>query len=303
MTSVLLYPRFDPVIVQLGPFGIRWYALAYITGLVLGWRLMRRLVLRSPPVATPVQVDDFLTWATLGVVLGGRLGYVLFYQPQLYFAHPALIFAVWEGGMSFHGGMLGVAVAIVIFCRRNRIPLLGFADRIAVCAPIGLGLGRIANFINGELWGRPAPLWWPGAMVFPNATPAAHPSMQVYDALRQTVCAGLDPSSCVPRYPSELYEATLEGLVLFCVMFALARSARLRARLGWLTGAFLVGYGIARITGECFREPDAFLGFLPFGTTMGQLLCIPMLFAGAWLIWRARPAPDPVPQPARSPAP
>ncbi len=298
MISVLLFPQFNPVIVQLGPFGIRWSALAYIASLVIGWQLMRRLAARPPAVATPVQVDDFLTWATLGVVLGGRLGYVLFYQPAVYLAHPAQIFAVWEGGMSFHGGMLGVAVAIVVFCRRNRIRLLGFADRIAVCAPIGLGLGRIANFINGELCGRPAPLSWPGAMVFPNAEPTAHPSMQVYDALRQTVCAGLDPSRCVPRYPSELYEATLEGLVLLCVMLLLARSEALRARFGWLTGAFLVGYGIARITGECFREPDAFLGFLPFGTTMGQVLSIPMLFAGAWLIWRAHPVARPVPQPA-----
>jgi phosphatidylglycerol:prolipoprotein diacylglycerol transferase len=291
MISVLLYPQFNPVIVQLGPFGIRWYALAYIASLVIGWQLMRRLAARPPAVATPVQVDDFLTWATLGVVLGGRLGYVLFYQPSVYFAHPALIFAVWEGGMSFHGGMLGVAVAIVVFCRRNGIPLLGFADRIAVCAPIGLGLGRIANFINGELWGRPAPLTWPGAMVFPNAEPTTAPSMQVYEALRQTVCAGVDPSRCVPRYPSELYEATLEGLVLLCVMLLLVRSEGLRARFGWLTGAFLVGYGIARIVGECFREPDAFLGFLPFGTTMGQVLSVPMLLAGAWLIWHAHTVP------------
>ena len=140
-------------------------------------------------------------------------------------------------------------------------------------------------------------------MVFPNATPTDHPSMQVYDALRNTVCAGLDPSRCVPRYPSELYEATLEGLVLLCVMLLLARSEALRSRFGWLTGAFLVGYGIARITGECFREPDAFLGFLPFGTTMGQLLCIPMLFAGAWLIWQARPARAPVLSVEPHPAP
>jgi phosphatidylglycerol:prolipoprotein diacylglycerol transferase len=194
-------------------------------------------------------------------------------------------------------------VAIVIFCRRNGIPLLGLADRVAVCTPIGLGLGRIANFINGELWGRPAPLWWPGAMVFPNAEPTEHPSIQVYDALRQTVCAGLDPSRCVPRYPSELYEATLEGLVLFCVMLLLVRSEGLRARFGWLTGAFLVGYGIARIAGECFREPDAFLGFLPFGTTMGQVLSVPMVLAGAWLIWRARPVSRAVPQTVLHPAP
>ena len=289
MIPVVLFPQFDPVLVQLGPLSIRWYALAYITSLVIGWRLVRRFALLSPAVATPLQVDDFLTWATLGVVLGGRLGYVLFYQPALYFSHPALILAVWEGGMSFHGGMLGVAIAIVLFCRRNRIPLFGFADRIAIVAPLGLGLGRIANFINGELWGRPAPLWWPGAMVFPNALPTTPPSMATYETLRTTVCAGLLPAQCVPRYPSELYEAFLEGAVLLTVMLLLSRRESLRARFGVLTGIFLIGYAVARIIGECFREPDAFLGFLPFGTTMGQVLSIPMLLAGLWLVLRARP--------------
>jgi len=263
MIPVLLFPQFDPVIVQVGPFGIRWYAIAYIVGLLLGWRLMRRLVQLEPTVATPVQTDDFLTWATLGVVLGGRLGYVLFYQPELYLAHPGMILAVWEGGMSFHGGMLGVAVAIIWFCRRNAIPLLGFADRIAVCAPIGLGLGRIANFINGELWGRPAPDWLPWAMIFPTGGP-------------------------VPRHPSEIYEALLEGLVLFVIMLALSRREHLRARFGWLTGAFLIGYAIARSMCELFRQPDVFLGYLIGGVTMGQLLCIPMLIAGVWLTLRAR---------------
>jgi phosphatidylglycerol---prolipoprotein diacylglyceryl transferase len=263
MIPVLLFPNFDPVIVQLGPFGIRWYALAYILGLVLGWRLMRRLVRLPPEVATTLQVDDFLTWATLGVVLGGRLGYVLFYQPGVYLAHPTQIFEVWHGGMSFHGGALGVTVAIVWYCYRNKIPILAFADRIAVCAPIGLGLGRIANFINGELWGRPAPDWLPWAMIFPTGGPT-------------------------PRHPSEIYEALLEGLLLLIVMLALSRQQALRARAGWLTGAFLIGYGITRTTAEFFREPDAFLGFLPFGATMGQVLCIPMLIAGAWLIARAR---------------
>jgi phosphatidylglycerol:prolipoprotein diacylglycerol transferase len=265
MIPVLLFPQFDPVIVQLGPLSIRWYALAYISGLVIGWRLVRWLVRLRPAVATPLQVDDFLTWATLGVVFGGRLGYVLFYQPSTYLAHPAMILAVWEGGMSFHGGMLGVAIAIVIFCRRNAIPLFGFADRIAVVAPIGLGLGRIANFINGELWGRPAPDWLPWAMIFPRA--------------------GMEP-----RHPSQLYQALLEGVILFTVMFVLSRRETVRARFGMLTGVFLSGYAIARIIGEFFREPDAFLGFLAFGATMGQILSIPMLLAGIWLILRARPA-------------
>jgi len=263
MMPVLLFPQFDPVIVQIGPFGIRWYALAYIVGLVLGWRLLRHLVRLTPAVATPLQADDFLTWATLGVVLGGRLGYVLFYQPGVYLAHPGMIFAVWEGGMSFHGGALGVAIAIIWFCRRNAIPLLGFGDRVAVCAPIGLGLGRIANFINGELWGRPAPDWLPWAMIFPNAGP-------------------------MPRHPSQIYQALMEGLVLFVVMFALSRSEAIRARFGCLGGTFLIGYGIARIIGEMFREPDAFLGFLFAGATMGQLLSIPMVILGAWMILRTR---------------
>ena len=271
MIPVLIYPGFDPVAVQFGPFAIRWYALAYIVSLLVGWRLARRLAQTAPAVATPLQVDDFLTWATLGVVLGGRLGYVLFYQPGLYFAHPLMIAQVWKGGMSFHGGMLGVAVAIIWFCRKNKVPILGFADRIAVCAPIGLGLVRVANFINGELWGRPAPAWLPIAMIYPQAGP-------------------------VPRYPSELIEAVLEGLLLFGTMLLLVRRPSLRERFGWLTGAFLIGYAVCRIIAECFRQPDAFLGYIAGVLTMGQILSFPMLIAGMGLIWYARrsgPAPAP----------
>ena len=260
MIPVLLFPQIDPVIVQIGPFGIRWYAMAYIAGLVLGWRLMRRLVAMPPAVATPLQVDDFLTWATLGVVLGGRLGYVFFYQPSAFLAEPVRILQVWTGGMSFHGGMLGVVVATIWFCRRNAIPLLGFADRIAVVAPIGLCFGRIANFINGELWGREAPDV-PWAMVFPYGGP-------------------------VPRHPSQLYQAFLEGALLFAAMFLLSRRDSIRAHAGMLTGMFLTGYGLARIVGEFFREPDAFLGFLFAGATMGQLLSLPMVLVGIWLIRR-----------------
>jgi phosphatidylglycerol:prolipoprotein diacylglycerol transferase len=270
MLPVLLFPQIDPVLVRLGPFAIRWYALAYIGGLLAGMWLVRRLVQRTPAVALPDQVSDFLTWATLGVVIGGRLGYVLFYQPGRFLTHPLQILEVWSGGMSFHGGFLGVTVAIVWFCRYNRIPVLGFADRIAVAAPIGLFLGRIANFINGELWGRPAPMWLPWAMIFPGE--AAGP---------------------IPRHPSQLYQATLEGIVLFVVMLVLARSARLRARFGALTGAFLCGYAIARSLGELFRQPDPFLGFLFGGVTMGQVLSAPMFLVGLVLIWRARPAQDP----------
>jgi len=268
MIPVLIFPGFDPVLVQVGPLAVRWYALAYIGSLVLGWRIMRRLVRLSPPVATMEQTDDFLTWATLGVVLGGRLGYVLFYQPMHYLQNPLGALAVWQGGMSFHGGVLGVVLALVLYCRRLGIPLLGFADRLAVVVPIGLGLGRIANFINGELWGRPAPDWLPWAMIFPAAGPE-------------------------PRHPSQLYQASMEGAALLIVLAFACRSPAIRGRFGTLTGIFLVGYGIARIVGEFFRQPDAFLGFLFAGATMGQLLSLPMIVAGAWLIARAQPAAQP----------
>ncbi len=268
MFPMLLFPRIDPVLIEIGPLSIRWYALAYIGGLLAGMWLVRRLVQRRPAVALPDQVSDFLTWATLGVVLGGRLGYVLFYQPAHFLAHPAEIVAVWGGGMSFHGGMLGVSIAVVLFCHRNRINVLGFADRIAVAAPVGLFLGRVANFINGELWGRQAPDWLPWAMVFPG-----------------------EAAGGVPRHPSQLYQALLEGLLLFAIMVLLGRSAALRSRYGFLTGAFLTGYALARMTGEFFRQPDAFLGFLYAGATMGQLLSVPMLLIGLTLMVRARPIP------------
>ena len=265
MIPVWLFPNIDPVLIEIGPFAIRWYALSYILGIVLSWRLMHRLVVRAPVVANRTQVDDFVSWATLGIVLGGRLGYCLFYQPALYLANPLAILQVWSGGMSFHGGMLGVSLALVIFCRQQKISILGFADRLGVCAPIGLGLGRMANFINGELWGRPATDAVPWAMVFPH------------DATQQL------------RHPSQLYQALLEGLILFTVMLLLSQREAIRVRFGMLTGIFLAGYAIARIIGEFFREPDAFLGFLAFGATMGQVLSLPMLVAGVWLAMRARP--------------
>ncbi len=273
MLPVLLFPQFDPVIVQLGPLAIRWYALAYIGGIVVGWRVARRLVTRAPAVATALQVDDFLTWATLGVVLGGRIGYVLFYQPEHFLAEPLQIFAVWSGGMSFHGGMLGVTIAILWFCTRERIPILGFADRVAVVAPVGLGLGRLANFVNGELWGREAAPDLPWGMRFPH-----------------------DPEQLL-RHPSQIYQALMEGLLLFILMLLLGRSEAIRARFGMLTGCFLTGYALARIVGEFFRQPDPFLGFLFAGATMGQLLSVPMLLAGLWLILRARPVAVPALQP------
>ena len=257
----IILPEFQRAL-HIGPLVIHFYALAYITALLIGWRLVRYLASLPPVAATGVQVDDFLTWATLGIILGGRLGYVLFYQPGYFLTHPAQIIAVWDGGMSFHGGFLGVTIAIIWFCVKNRINMFRFADRIAVAVPIGLFLGRCANFINGELWGRPAPPWFPLAMVYPEAGPQ-------------------------PRFPSELIEASFEGVILFIVLLLAARSEALRSRAGTLTGIFITGYGIARICGEFFREPDAFLGFLPFGTTMGQILSIPMVLAGLGILWFA----------------
>jgi phosphatidylglycerol:prolipoprotein diacylglycerol transferase len=257
----IILPEFQRAL-HIGPLVIHFYALAYITALLIGWRLVRYLASLPPVAATGVQVDDFLTWATLGIILGGRLGYVLFYQPGYFLTHPAQIIAVWDGGMSFHGGFLGVTIAIIWFCVKNRINMFRFADRIAVAVPIGLFLGRCANFINGELWGRPAPPWFPLAMVYPEAGPQ-------------------------PRFPSELIEASFEGVILFIVLLLAARSEALRNRAGTLTGIFITGYGIARICGEFFREPDAFLGFLPFGTTMGQILSIPMVLAGLGILWFA----------------
>jgi phosphatidylglycerol:prolipoprotein diacylglycerol transferase len=262
------FPAIDPIAISLGPFAIRWYALAYIVGLLIGWRYCLALAGRPPHYVARHDVDDFLVWATLGVVLGGRIGYVLFYKPGYYFDHPIEALYVWHGGMSFHGGALGVTLAIIWFTRHRRIPLLAFADIIVEAIPIGLFFGRIANFINGELYGRPSNVAW--AMIFPNGGPVA-------------------------RHPSQLYEAFCEGVLLFLLLFA-AERLRARQRPGFVTGLFLVGYAAARMSGEFFREPDPQLGFLIFGTTMGQLLSIPLLVAGILIIaWALR-----VPAPARS---
>lgn len=261
------FPDFDPAAIRLGPFAVRWYALAYIAGLLAGWQLMRRLVRQTPVVATAEQVDDFLTYATLGVILGGRLGYILFYQPGEYLSHPLQILEVWKGGMSFHGGFLGVCAAALLFTRQRKLNVLGFADRIAVITPIGLGLGRIANFVNGELWGRPAPADLPWAVVF-------------------------DRVDLQPRHPSQLYQAAMEGVLLFAILWFASRSAAVRARSGMLTGIFLAGYGTFRSIGEIFREPDQFLGFLWAGATMGQILSAPMIIVGLSLItYATRKAP------------
>jgi phosphatidylglycerol:prolipoprotein diacylglycerol transferase len=288
------YPAIDPVAVSLGPFVIRWYALAYIAGLLIGWRYCLALAKKPPHVARPQDLDDFLVWATLGVVLGGRTGYVLFYRPEYYFANPSEILKVWHGGMSFHGGALGVCIAIILFCRQRKMAMLGLADIIACAVPIGLFFGRIANFINGELWGRITDVSW--AMIFPTgALPVADVPPQ-YRALCRPVGLLSGPGLNCPRYPSELMEATMEGIILFTILYLLQRSDRVRARQGALTACFMMGYAVARIVGEEFRQPDANLGFLFYGATMGQLLSIPLFLLGLALFWYAWRKPQPQPR-------
>ncbi len=263
MTFALAFPAIDPVLVQIGPFAVRWYALAYIAGLVLGWRLALRLSDAAPVPISRDAVDDYLVWATFGVILGGRFGYVFFYKPEYFLDNPGSILTIWQGGMSFHGGLVGVCLAAIWFCRRRGISLFHFADILACVAPIGLFFGRVANFINGELFGRVTDVPW--AVVFPHGGP-------------------------MPRHPSQLYEAALEGLVLFVLVFWVWRRPAWRARPGFTAGVFFLGYGAARITAEFYRQPDAHLGFLYQGATMGQLLCIPMILFGLWLIHRSRRA-------------
>ncbi len=256
----LHYPNLDPVAIKLGPLAIRWYGLAYITGLVLGWRytvwLARQKRFNGPdsrPTAT--DLDDFLFWAMAGVLIGGRMGIVLFYQPSKYFADPISIFKVWEGGMSFHGGLIGVITAMILFAHRRRIALFQLSDLVACATPIGLFFGRLANFVNGELWGRVTDS--PLGMVFPG-----------------------EEAGPLPRHPSQLYEAASEGLILFVLLAILAQIPGVRRRSGLLTGLFLIGYSIARSTCELFREPDSYLGFIFGGISMGQILSFPMLLAG-----------------------
>lgn len=257
------FPDIDPVAIAIGPVVIRWYALAYLAGIALGWTYIGAQIRRMPhPPLSAKQLEDLVFWAVLGVMLGGRLGYVLFYNAPYYLEHPQEMLMVWQGGMAFHGGMLGVIAAFYLFCRRRGLSFLRVMDLAATATPIGLFLGRLANFINGELYGRVTDS--PVGMVFPQGGP-------------------------YPRHPSQLYEAALEGLVLFVLLWFLARHTRAYARPGLLSGVFLGGYGLARFTVEFFREPDEQLGLLAFGLSMGQLLCLPMMLLGAYLIVRSRP--------------
>lgn len=256
----LVFPPLDPVIVHLGPLAIRWYAVAYLAGFILGWGYCMRLAKVNSKGPSPKAYDDFLTWAVLGTVLGGRIGYVLFYQLDYYLQQPLEALYVWHGGMSFHGGMLGVILATYLFTKREKVSFFAFTDLLACAVPIGLGFGRLANFVNGELWGRVTDVPW--GMIFPRA-------------------------GDLPRHPSQIYEAGLEGLLLFLLMYFLWKREGVRVKAGALSGAFLCLYGLFRSFAEFFREPDEQLGFLWGGATMGQLLCIPMVLFGAFLLYRA----------------
>ena len=269
------FPVFDPVAIQIGWFAIRWYALAYISGIVIGWIYARSLVKTErlwlgPAPVSLLQLDDFILWVTIGIILGGRTGYVLFYNLPFFVDHPREVFELWKGGMSFHGGFMGCVIAVIWFARRNGISILSLGDITTAVGPIGLFLGRIANFINSELWGRAADPSLPWAMIFPND------QMQL------------------ARHPSQLYEAGLEGILLFTILAVMIRLGALK-RPGLILGSFIALYGLARIAGEFFREPDKQLGFLWGQLTMGMLLSVPMVIVGAvliaWVLRREAPQP------------
>ncbi len=295
MHAVFHFPDLSPNLFTISLFGmelsLRWYALAYIVGILIAWRLAAAAVRRDrlwpdcKPPLTPAQIEDLLTWIILGVILGGRLGFVLFYQPAYYLQNPIEILRVWQGGMSFHGGLIGVVVAICLFARRHRLALIGLADLVAHTVPPGLLLGRLANFVNAELWGRPTALPW--GVIFPGQTAQDCPDI-----------AGL----CA-RHPSQLYEAALEGVLLGALLLWLVYRRGALKRPGTIAGTFFAGYGLARGLVEFVRQPDAQfisadnpLGLAwhwgGYGLTMGQILSLPMIGLGLWLILRARTGPD-----------
>ncbi len=258
--EVFTIPGFSAFGTEIGPLSLRWYALSYIVGVIAAWWLFVRMARQPGAPLTEPQIDDYISWGTLGVILGGRLGYVLFYNPAKFAADPIAILRLWDGGMAFHGGAAGVIVAGFAYGAAHRVSGLRILDYIAVVAPVGLLLGRLANFINGELWGRPTGSDW--GVIFPDAGPE-------------------------PRYPSQLFEAGLEGVVLFAVLNWLFWRTGARARPGLLAGVFGIGYGAARFVVEFFREPDRQLGVLSTGLTMGQSLSLPFIIAGLLLVIRA----------------
>lgn len=255
----------SPIALQLGPLAIRWYSLSYIAGILIGWWYVLKLIAQPGAPMARRHADDFVFWATLGVLLGGRIGYVLFYNFGQYMQDPLSMLKLWEGGMSFHGGGLGVLVAMLLYCRKNQLNAWRFCDYVACCVPIGLFLGRLANFVNGELWGRATDVAW--AIVFPD--PAA---------------------GDIPRHPSQLYEAGLEGIVLFAILAFLFWRTNARYKPGFLMGSFILGYGVFRFFVEFFREPDQQLEAFARATHlhMGQWLCVPMILVGLWIILTAQ---------------
>jgi phosphatidylglycerol---prolipoprotein diacylglyceryl transferase len=254
---MIAYPEIDPILFELGPLAVRWYGVMYSLAFLLGWPLLKIRAKKLHSTLSEEDLGDLLLWVLVGVVAGGRVGYVLFYQPGFYLSDPIAIFRVWEGGMSFHGGLLGVVISCCVFARRNKITCSLLVDMLVPIVPLGLLLGRIGNFINGELWGRVTDVYW--GMVFPGA-------------------------GYLPRHPSQLYEALLEGVLLFALLWWLARKIR---PPGYLFGVFILGYGICRFIVEFFREPDSHMGLLSLDMTMGQWLSIPMLMVGAALLINA----------------
>lgn len=253
------YLNIDPIAFAIGPLVIRWYALAYLAGFLLGWRYCLRLAAKADDRPNKDDIDDFLTWAVIGVIIGGRLGYVLFYQPGYYLENPLEALKIWNGGMSFHGGVLGVIAAMIGFAKLKGIKIFKLSDLVCAAAPIGLFFGRIANFINGELYGT------------------------ITGTTRGIVFPG---GGISPRHPSQLYEALLEGIVLFVLLWLLARSPNVKT--GTVTGVFLLGYGVFRMLVEFVREPDAYLGLIGGLISMGQILCIPMILIGAIITYMAQ---------------
>lgn len=254
---MIIYPNIDPVLIEIGPLAIRWYSLSYVAGIVLGCLYADRLN-KTPPTQKNLKVfDDFMTWVILGIILGGRMGYVLFYNFSYYIENPLESLHIWQGGMSFHGGFIGVVIATLLFCRKNKVQVWPLLDLAACAAPIGLFFGRVANFINGELYGRVTDVPW--AMVFPNGGPE-------------------------PRHPSQLYEAFLEGLLLFTVFLLLAKYTKIRQKPGVLSGLFLCGYGLSRFIIENFRQPDEQIGYLFGNITTGQILSVPMILLGVGVV-------------------
>ncbi|MGR6430195.1 prolipoprotein diacylglyceryl transferase [Rhizobium sp. PAMB 3174] len=265
--ALINFPNIDPVAIRLGPIPIHWYGLAYVAGIMGGWYYARllaknnRLWAGDKAPLTPDQLDDFILWVALGIVLGGRIGYILFYDLPSVIANPLRALEIWNGGMSFHGGLTGTLIAMLLFARNNAIPAWSLIDTVSAVVPIGLFFGRIANFINGELWGRLADVPW--AIIFPTGGP-------------------------FPRHPSQLYEAGLEGIILFTLLAIAIFFFGALKKPGLIAGLFVTFYAISRITVEFFREPDAQLGYLYGGwLTMGMLLSLPMVLAGVWAIVRA----------------